>query len=352
MKKYLLPSQELENLHSEISQPRCEAIVRIRLLCVYWGGKGKDVQWIHEMLFIPQRTIYQYLKDYAKSKKIKPDDTNHSGRPTYLSKDQEQELKNHLDSNVYESTAAIISYIKDKYGVVFSQGGLAKWLHRQGFRYKRPKRVPYTVSVEQQEEFVHTYKEMKNNLKDDEVILFMDGVHPDHQTQHVHGWIQSSKVAQVPSTGKQKRVHYMGAVAVYQDQVEHKLKSYETINSESVKDFLLELMKYYPGKKLKIICDQGSYHKSKETKKFVKDCNDIELIYLPPRCPNLNLIERLWKMMRENVTYNRYYKNFRDFQEAVAYFFTEKIIQLQSNLLTRLRDNFHIIKPEFWQRIS
>jgi hypothetical protein len=30
---------------------------------------------------------------------------------------------------------------------------------------------------------------MKQNRQEDDVILFMDGVHSDHQTQNVHGWI-------------------------------------------------------------------------------------------------------------------------------------------------------------------
>jgi hypothetical protein len=37
------------------------------------------------------------------------------------------------------------------------------------------------------EAFISYYQEIKANKKEDEVILFMDGVHPDHQTQNVPG---------------------------------------------------------------------------------------------------------------------------------------------------------------------
>lgn len=223
------------------------------------------------------------------------------------------------------STVEIIDYIQERYGVTYTSGGLSKWLHRKGFRYKRPRRVPHTLSVEAQESFVSSYQDMKQQRQEDEVILFMDGVHPDHQTQHVHGWIKRSKQAYVASTGKQKRVHYMGAVSVSEEHVKHSIKEYETINSDAVIDFLDYLTQEYPGKKLTIICDQGAYHKSKETKAFVSKREDIKLVYLPPRCPNLNLIERLWKIMRENVTYNKYYKHFPDFKSAVDDFFFRKI---------------------------
>ncbi|MCH9756018.1 MAG: transposase, partial [Gammaproteobacteria bacterium] len=54
------------------------------------------------------------------------------------------------------------------------------------------------------------------------------------------------------------------------------------------------------------IWDNAGYHKSQAIRDFVKKTN-IELHFLPPYSPNLNPIERLWKIMHENVTYNRYY---------------------------------------------
>ena len=352
MTSYLLPEEELKRIHQQASKYRCPPEERVRLFCIYWAGMGKKVEWIHDMLFLPERTIYNYLQEYAAQKKTKNDDTPSSGRPTKLSLQQEEELKAHLIQNTYVSTLAVIEYIHQTYGVTFSQGGLAKWMHRHGFRYKRPKRVPYTVDVAKQEEFVKLYKDMKKQAKDDEMILFIDGVHPDHQTQHVHGWIQRSQLAQVPSTGRQQRLHYMGAICIQNDRVEHQFKEYKVIDSDSIKDFLQELMNHYPGKKLKIICDRGSYHTSKATKKFVQEQKNLSLIYLPPRCPNLNLIERLWKIMREHVTHNRYYKYFSEFQSAIRNFFTERITTLQPCLLSRLTENFHIIHPVFLQRIS
>ena len=145
--------------------------------------------------------------------------------------------------------------------------------------------------------------------------------------------MKKSQLAQVPSTGKQKRLHYMGAIAVENDRVDHKMKEYKKIDSEAIKDLLIELMNHYPGKKLKIVCDRGAYHTSKSTKKFVEENERLNLIYLPPRCPNLNLIERLWKIMRENVTYNKYYKHFSEFESAIRLFFTEKIPKIQHVLV-------------------
>jgi transposase len=38
----------------------------------------------------------------------------------------------------------------------------------------------------------------------------------------------------------------------------------------------------------------------------------IELIFLPPYAPNLNLIERFWKFFKKTVLYGRYYETFAE----------------------------------------
>ena len=43
----------------------------------------------------------------------------------------------------------------------------------------------------------------------------------------------------------------------------------------------------------------------------------IELLYLPAYSPNLNLIERLWKLVKKRSLTNRYYENFEKFRAAI-----------------------------------
>jgi len=43
---------------------------------------------------------------------------------------------------------------------------------------------------------------------------------------------------------------------------------------------------------------------------------NIELLYLPPYSPNLNLIERLWRFVKKQVLYSKHYDNFDTFRTA------------------------------------
>lgn len=52
-----------------------------------------------------------------------------------------------------------------------------------------------------------------------------------------------------------------------------------------------------------VVLDNASAHRTKAIDSFIENHRDrIELVYLPTYSPHLNLIERLWRMMRHQVT--------------------------------------------------
>jgi transposase len=44
---------------------------------------------------------------------------------------------------------------------------------------------------------------------------------------------------------------------------------------------------------------------------------ELALLYLPAYSPNLNLIERLWKLTKKKCLTNKHYQNFKDFRAAI-----------------------------------
>jgi transposase len=180
--------------------------------------------------------------------------------------------------------------------------------------------------------------------------LFFDSVHPQHQSQAVHGWIKKGSKLAIPSTPKQLRVHYIGSININNAAQETVTQSYDTIKGEAVINFFDKLHQFYTHKtKLHIILDNASYHKSKEVKAYLANHSKIQLHYLPSYSPNLNPIERLWKVMRQHTTYNRYYPTFKEFKTKIDDFFTEKIPTIGDVLSKRINDNFQIIQPVFLQ---
>ncbi|MDF4574106.1 transposase, partial [Vibrio parahaemolyticus] len=72
---------------------------------------------------------------------------------------------------------------------------------------------------------------------------------------------------------------------------------------------------------------------------------NIELHYLPPYSPNLNPIERLWKVMNEHVRNNIYFSSKPEFTSAIKEFFDVTLPEVAGTLVSRITDNFQILKP-------
>ena len=183
--------------------------------------------------------------------------------------------------------------------------------------------------------------ELKANLKQDEDIYFIDAVHPEFQSQAVCGWILKTETKTLPTTNKQFRLHLIGAINLAKMKVI--TREYETVNSENMIDYLKHLESNSSASKIHIISDNGRANKNKALQEYLKT-SKIEIHYLPSYSPNLNPIERLWKLMRERKTYNKCYENFLDFSTAIRSFFFEEIAKLGNILKERINDNFQLIK--------
>jgi transposase len=90
-----------------------------------------------------------------------------------------------------------------------------------------------------------------------------------------------------------------------------------------------------------VIRDNARYDRSKAVQEYLKTSR-INLVFLPPYAPNLNLIERLWKLFKKKTLYNRYYETFADFEAACEAFFANPD-QHQREMRSLLSENFEIV---------
>ena len=70
----------------------------------------------------------------------------------------------------------------------------------------------------------------------------------------------------------------------------------------------------------------------------------IELLYLPPYSPNLNLIERLWRFVKKHCLYSKYYADFTAFTHAIEACLANTQTMHKQALSSLLTLNFHSFK--------
>ena len=79
------------------------------------------------------------------------------------------------------------------------------------------------------------------------------------------------------------------------------------------------LMNANPDLFLFIVLDNASAHTTKKLEAFCREHQDrFELVFLPTYSPHLNLIERLWRVMRHQVTRNHFFDSLDSLARAVT----------------------------------
>lgn len=133
----------------------------------------------------------------------------------------------------------------------------------------------------------------------------------DEMEIHLHPaltrtWAPVAHQPEVPAPGKnEKRVIY-GGVDYTTGQLTYTVA--ETKCGASFLVFLIALLKQYVGKKIVLVCDNGRFHTTKAVAEWLAGHrNQIQVYWLPPYSPSLNLIERLWGHLKRTVLANVLY---------------------------------------------
>jgi len=327
----------LESRHRKCSDKReCDRIKAV-LLC----SKGWSAAMIAEALLLHETSIIRHIDDYIDKQKLCP---KSGGSQSHLNQEQTKLLIAHLTEMTYVHTYQICCYVKEQWLVHYSVLGMNKWLHQYGFSYKQPKGVPHKFDSTKQAEFIEKYDALKACVTDDEPILFMDAVHPTQATKVTRGWIRTGVDKIINTTGSRTRLNIIGAIRLghIADAV---TTQYQTINGESVIEFLERVKaQYMASSRIHLILDGAGYHRSQIVKDKAKELG-IELHYLPPYSPNLNPIERLWKVLNEHARNNQYFATAKEFRQQIDKFFEVTLPKIGDALNSRINDNFQTFNP-------
>jgi transposase len=89
------------------------------------------------------------------------------------------------------------------------------------------------------------------------------------------------------------------------------------ITADSVCQLLRKLADLNLGLPITLFLDNARYQKCALVQGTAALLN-IELCFLPAYSPNLNLIERLWKFVKKQCLYSKYYPDFAPFKQAIT----------------------------------
>ena len=151
------------------------------------------------------------------------------------------------------------------------------------------------------------------NIKDVD-IWFQDEARIGQQGSVTRTW---AKKGSRPRLIKQQQFEYayiFGAVCPARDEAVGLLLP--SVNIQGMKAHLEELSKQIPqGRHAVLVLDRAAWHTSSKVNVF----HNITLLPLPPVSPELNPVEQIWQVLRDNWLANRCYEGYEDIVSACCH---------------------------------
>jgi transposase len=314
-----------------------------RIKAILLFDKGYTQKQISEILLIDEGTVSNWFKRFKLSRNISRFlDDDYSPYQGKLTCQQSEQVKCYINENIITDSKQVLDYIKEQFGITYSTSGVQYFIKSLGFTYKQLTLFPSKADIEKQKQFEKQYRSLWQSLSKKEAILFLDGVHPQHNTRASKAWIVSGTEKYIKANTGRNRLNLNGVYNPSNQDVI--IREDEAINAESnIRLFEVVKERYQDADCIYIIADNARYNRSKRLKEYLKDTK-IKMIYLPAYSPNLNLIERLWKFMRKKVINTIYYAEFKTFRDAILNFFNT-IGQYQNELKQFIGTKLHLLNP-------
>lgn len=135
-------------------------------------------------------------------------------------------------------------------------------------------------------------------------------------------WFPKGQQKVVPTYGKHRGVKLLGVLDYETGEVF--CTEEEQYDAQVFLSFLQAVVDQHPKEKMVLILDNARIHHAKLLQPFLEaHAGTLQLLYLPPYSPQLNLIEELWGWLKRSVIYNVFYKSVEEIRDAVQAFITE-----------------------------
>jgi transposase len=146
----------------------------------------------------------------------------------------------------------------------------------------------------------------------------------------------------VKTASGRKRYNVLGALNFISKKIET-VTNDSYITSTQVIEMLEKLAKSFV-KPIKIILDNVRYQRCAVVIEKAAELG-IELVFLPTYSPNLNLIERVWKIVKSKVLNSAYYETFKGFCDNIFECVDTLHEKCAVEMASSVTQNFQIIEP-------
>jgi transposase len=331
---------EKETISEALDDPSIDDRSKRKLMVLRMHDLNVPHAKIAGILNISDDTVTNYLNLYLKGG-LDALLENRYYRPSSSVKAYLDQIKESLAKEPVATAKQGAARIEEISGVKLSEDQARRIMKQMGMQYRKTAAVPGEADGQMQLEFLN--EELIPRLDDARQgrrrVFFVDAAH--FVLGAFLGMIWCFARIFVRTGSGRQRYSVLGAI----ETRDHGLVSVRTsgsVNAETVCELMLKIERGYPGEKVTLVMDNARYQRNSKVQELAEHLG-IELLYLPPYSPNLNLIERLWKLVKRKCLQNTYYPDFAQFRAAIDTFLDSLDGERKPLLRSLITENFQLI---------
>jgi transposase len=314
MTRIELSLADIKDIEEAMDDPSLSDKHRTKLLVVRMHSEGGKHGFIAKCLKLHANTITNYLKEWSEGGLPAVVEDKYY-RPSSAMEPFMACLRCSFAAAPVADAKAAIARIAALTGVTLSESQARRTLRKLGMKYRKTASIPGKCDAQLQFDFFQ--QEMLPRLEQagrgERKVFFVDAAHFVMGAFLGMLWCFSRLFIKT-SPGRQ-RYSVLGAIESHSHEI-ISVTTDGTVSAPLVTQLLDKIRAAHPATPVTLVLDNARYQRCKEVAHHAA-AMDIELLYLPAYSPNLNLIERLWKLTKKKCLTNKHYLNFKDFRAAI-----------------------------------
>jgi len=304
--------------------------------------QGHAAAAVAQALGVDGSSVYRYAQAYRLQGLVAYLRAEQPGYWGLLTSAQLAGLCHEVGQTLYTDCRAIADWLADTSGVRYSVSGLTDLLHRLGYSYKLTTAVPCQADAATQTAFLtDTLTPLLAQANaGDAVVCFADAAPPTHNTRATHVWTKTGKERPLLTVSGRERVNRNAARNAHVPTQVH-LDETGCVNAQSAQRLYEKILAAHPEGPVYVVCDNARYYHNKALTEWLVDKRLVP-VFLPPYSPNLNLMERLWKFLRQKIINPSFFRTKGPFKAAVLDFF-DRLPEFGTELASRMRLKLHVL---------
>lgn len=319
-----------------------------RLTAVLAIAADKSRQEVADLLGIGLTQLGEWLRVFRNQGLDALCTLHYKGDPGHLTPHQVEQLKAQVSTGCFRNSDQIRHWIEETYHVSYKPSGVKDLLKRIGVSYHKVTGFLWKAEPDRQKAFVQKYERQKARARRQGVghtrRYFVDACHPVWGLDLVFScWLLVGQRLLVGMGGGRKRLNILGAYCPDDQEYLDLRLTRDNINGEQFVNLLRLLRERHPeARRFLLYLDNAAYYGKPVVQEWLKRHPEFRLEPVPPYSPNLNLIERLWKFLK-NKALGRWHPTFEAMERAIADVLGH-LDSYREELALLMVERFHIIE--------